>query len=510
MKNIVITGCTIFLSQFCMAQVANFGNMYVPAGGSIYMPAAFTNNAAASYENDGEVYLAGNLTNNQPNLAPGGGTTNIMGTTLQTIAGTQPFYAHHLTVNKTNYLQLDANLYVNGTLNLSNGIVNTFASKLLILQPPAQIGGTPGNASFINGPMTWQTDAARQYDFPVGKTAAANPYQPISILTVHPDDITSFTTEMIAADPTNITAESNLLVDGIYGDRYWTMAKNGDGGARILINYANPGSGIGVGGWTPLPPGSSSNVAVASWRLSPAPNPTNTGYWAFTKNNRDFSNAGPIFEARYYTTTGPVYSGELLLSSDFNAFSIGHASYTILPFTLLTFDATLRNTNDGWLQWTVADDGTLASFELQHSNDGNHFALLSPMASNGGSKYSYLHRGLQAGIHYYRLQLKGKDGKTSYSAVKTLAIGQQASFVKGLRQTVVGGEVRPIVFSASNQTVKVMLYDAAGRLLASRQTGLQKGLNEWAIATSSLASGVYFVHIATTDGVSASLRFLKK
>lgn len=491
-----------------LAQVANFGNMYVPAGGSIGMSASFTNNATASFVNDGNTYLAANLINHQAALSPGTGATYFSGLALQSIGGTQPFYAHNMYVDKTNNLQLDAGLFVNGMLSLNNGIVNTSASNLLVLQPTATVGGTPGIASFVNGPMVWQTNAAGEYHFPVGKTVPSPQYQPVGILTGTPSGVTSFTTEFVAADPTDVPYSINFAdaaMDGVYNNRYWTITKDGDASAKVIIDYSNPGSS----GWTPIAPSVGSNVAVARWEYSPEPNPSLQGFWKFTRNQNDFNNSGPLYEARYYTSAGKIYTADLSLSSDFNAFTIGHGSNKILPFTLLTFDAALINNNDGWLQWTVADDGTLAGFDIQHSTDGTHFITLSSVASTGNTRYGFVHPALSSGNHYYKLLLKGKNGTTKNSSIKLLKIDKTGTYIKGLRQTVVSNEVKPIVFSARDQQAEAMMYDAVGRVIVKQSVHLQKGLNEFTIKTSFLAAGTYFISVFTTDGVKGSLQFLK-
>lgn len=125
----IIFSCVF--SQRAFAQVANFGNLYIPSGGSVSVPVSFTNNAVANYVNDGTIILSGNITNNQPSLSPANGTTTLTGTALQTIGGTQPFYAHNFTLDKNNYTQLDASVFVNGILTLDNGILNTASDKFV-------------------------------------------------------------------------------------------------------------------------------------------------------------------------------------------------------------------------------------------------------------------------------------------------------------------------------------------------------------------------------------------
>lgn len=364
--------------------------------------------------------------------------------------------------------------------------------------------------------MVWQTDAASQYDFPVGKTTPYIQYQPVSLVRTTVVGNASFTAEFVAASPIG-PQYGNMFADpilqGIFSNRYWTVTKDyipvnaGDKGveARLMINYA---SNPGPSGWVPLAPSATSNVAVASWSPATIPTAEVPGYWGFTKNGFDFNTSGGTYlEAIYNMSAGPVYSSPV---TSFNAFTIGFGSAFVLPAILLSFDAALVNGTDGRLRWAVSDVGSLAGFELFHSTDGINFTPLSSIHGNEGVTYTYTHTLLAKGKHYYKLRLQDKNGTFRYSAIKVIQVDKGVTYIKGIRATLIDKDIHPIIFSAGTQKASIVIIDAAGKLLLQQQLTLQNGANEYPIRIGQLAAGIYFLRVATADGVMGSLQFLKK
>jgi hypothetical protein len=158
----------------------------------------------------------------------------------------------------------------------------------------------------------------------------------------------------------------------------------------------------------------------------------------------------------------------------------------------------------------LADVRDLDGCELEHSNNGQRFEKLASLPGNGGLNYSYLDRQLSAGSHFYRLLVKEKSGRTFYSQVVLLVVGKLQTRIIGLQQNPVRGKVTPLIVSANNQPVRASITDALGRMIFTRQTQLQTGQNQWPINLPTLASGIYFIHVRTGDGVEGTLKFVKE
>ncbi|HMP94756.1 MAG TPA: T9SS type A sorting domain-containing protein, partial [Phnomibacter sp.] len=127
----------------------------------------------------------------------------------------------------------------------------------------------------------------------------------------------------------------------------------------------------------------------------------------------------------------------------------------------------------------------------------------------GGLQYSYLHRGLGPGLHYYRLAMVEKDGTITRSQVVVLRIEAPVTVIKGLQRNPISSEAIINIYSAREQTVGARILDMAGRVITSRQGRLLRGDNQWRLSTSMLAQGIYNLHILTADGATSVLRVVK-
>jgi hypothetical protein len=492
------------LSEYRLhAQVSNYGNFYVPDGASVSLPTNFINSSNAKYENNGTVYFGADFENNQPSLNRGTGSTHFVGLNTQTLSGNSPIFINDFTINKTNFLQLNNSISVYGNIRFNNGYITSTQINQLVLEASAAIIGSPSENSFVNGPVQWKTDAVRDYLFPLGIFSPSIKYYPISVHVAEVSGTSGFVAEVKASNPI-LSPFGDKFIDpslvGLVSDRYWNVSKTGNAKARVKLQY--PGNDLNVN-WTPLDPDEESKIAVAKW--NPQITEDGNGFWSFTKaDNFNFSIA-PFFESRLYNVAGPVYSDEI---TEFTAFTIGHGKSQILPVRLLTFDVLHQNNNQAFLKWAVLNDDEVNDFVVQYSVDGIQFSDLAIVAGKGGNSYSHIHQSLSPGTHYYKIVIREKTGNRLSSAVKQIVL-QSATYIKGLRETVVTSRAIPVLFSSSHQNITFRLLDVSGRIIKTQQLKAQKGMNEWSIEMGHLASGVYFLNITTEDGVISTLRLIK-
>jgi hypothetical protein len=102
-----------------------------------------------------------------------------------------------------------------------------------------------------------------------------------------------------------------------------------------------------------------------------------------------------------------------------------------LPVRLGKLDGVIR-TKTAELQWQTFGESNSAHFLVEHSNDGNAFTEIGKIAAAGNStqkrSYSYVHKDVVGGIHYYRLKMVDKDGSFSYSNVVKLSSNGTVAF----------------------------------------------------------------------------------
>lgn len=113
-------------------------------------------------------------------------------------------------------------------------------------------------------------------------------------------------------------------------------------------------------------------------------------------------------------------------NSDVAFIAYNAASSVILPVTLNYFKSS-QNKNDVKLIWQTSTEINADYFMLQHSNDGILFSDVEKIIAKGNSNsitdYSFDHRNLFAGNHFYRLKQVDKDGSFVYSEVLRETIG---------------------------------------------------------------------------------------
>ena len=161
--------------------------------------------------------------------------------------------------------------------------------------------------------------------------------------------------------------------------------------------------------------------------------------------------------------------------------------------TAVLEDFTVQVTDKGnQLKWVVTDQVSLDHYEVEYSTDGTHFSSIAsvPAASGSGElTYSYLHRIRNVVNGYYRIKMVDMDASFTYSPVREVrAVSQAVNFAVYPNPT--SGAFK-ISIPAGSGTAGLALYDAAGKLVLSRQVLLQPSPIELPMDISRLPSGIY-------------------
>ncbi|MBC7746084.1 MAG: T9SS type A sorting domain-containing protein [Flavobacterium sp.] len=180
----------------------------------------------------------------------------------------------------------------------------------------------------------------------------------------------------------------------------------------------------------------------------------------------------------------------------------GVVSYTLnfkadgtLPVSLSSFNAALTN-NQNSLTWTTASENNSLGFEVESITEGATFNKIGFVASkNDGNSSSVLTYSFQdklgtAVTTYYRLKQVDKDGKSTYSeikSVKNLLLADQSTF------TVYPNPTSDYVniAGANADGVTVQLFTTAGT-----EVNTSKLLNADHLNMTSLNPGVYVLRVS--------------
>ncbi len=152
-------------------------------------------------------------------------TVSLNGASAQTTGNYFPATVPNLTINNTSGVALTNNLTVNGTLNLTSGVL-TLGENNLILGDTASIAGSGTASSMIDvtgtGELRKQFTSAGSFVFPVGNAGTEPAYTPVDV------QLSSGTlnSAYIGIHVSN-TKHANNTSTSDYLNRYWTLTANG-------------------------------------------------------------------------------------------------------------------------------------------------------------------------------------------------------------------------------------------------------------------------------------------
>ena len=223
----------------------------------------------------------------------------------------------------------------------------------------------------------------------------------------------------------------------------------------------------------------------------------------------------------------PIQNTFYVLEQNFCTYSSRDTVYvtvTALPVKLLSFAARKQDKNN-LLTWRTSTEQNNRGFELQRSTNpantgtgGKRFstiAFVPTKAANGTSttelKYDYVDKKPPAAGSYYRLKQTDFDGKYTFTNVV---------FIKGEPETeLVLASLYPnptyqllnvILQSPKAQTIRLIISDAAGKVVLQHNLQLQKGENNKTINVLALAKGAYIVKVITDGGETVVSKFVKE
>ncbi len=153
-----------------------------------------------------------------------------------------------------------------------------------------------------------------------------------------------------------------------------------------------------------------------------------------------------------------------------------HWEAVTLPVILLSFTATKKG-EQNLLQWATTQEINTSYFEVERSGDWVNFTSIGQVDAAGNSgvakSYSLVDAKPVSGMNYYRLKMVDKDGKFSYSEIRS--IDEAVGFVVSIYPNPV--EINLSLNISSDKTMQVQLevVDNGGRWLLCSSWRLWQG-----------------------------------
>jgi hypothetical protein len=145
--------------------LTNFGNLQVHTGATVTGFGNFVNSSTAALINNGDLYLRGNITNDQASMSAGTGALYLNGSAAQALTGTQAFKTYSLVTNNTAGITLNNNLSVSNLHTFTNGIITTSATNFMVYEAGSSYTGD-ADARHVNGWVKKIGNTA--FTYPVG------------------------------------------------------------------------------------------------------------------------------------------------------------------------------------------------------------------------------------------------------------------------------------------------------------------------------------------------------
>jgi hypothetical protein len=178
--------------------------------------------------------------------------------------------------------------------------------------------------------------------------------------------------------------------------------------------------------------------------------------------------------------------GFTMLEKYLNSLTVNQA----LPLKLTSFNGT-RTGNTVTLFWTTINEVNANDFLIEKSSDGSSFSAISTIqALNNTASNNYSFKDVQFanGVSFYRLQMKDKDGKVTYSP--TLSFNTRAS---NTLLVYPNPAIKNITISHPKASTgsELKIYNSEGKLVLSYKVPM--GSEQSSIDISKLPKGLYSV-----------------
>lgn len=412
------------LTLHAQQSFVNNGNLSIFTGASITSFGDFTNKSSASFSNNGNFYIKGNLNNDQSSLAIGSGTLHLDGTNAQTINGLQKFRTYNLQTNNSAGVILNSDLSVSGLHTFSSGIITSSAMPNYLVYEAGSSYTGASDARHVRG---WVKKIGNSnFIFPTGNGSFLREIE-IQNLSANSE----FNARYNAVTQNIYNLQSPII--NVNPTEYWTLNRVSGGTAQVKLNWDNSK--------TPFP-----GYVISDLRVGHYSGTAWIGIGGSASGN--------------VTTSGTITSN---ITSDFGSFALASTSFPV-PLKFLGIAAQRQN-SAAKITWQTANEVDVDFYEIQRSTDGNIFTrvAITPAKNLDFQSYSILDLDVPSSKLFYRIKANDADGSTRYSTIAILSAIQQNGKIELLTNPVQSF----ILLATHNVTPSLFSYEvinSAGQL----------------------------------------------
>lgn len=194
------------------------------------------------------------------------------------------------------------------------------------------------------------------------------------------------------------------------------------------------------------------------------------------------------------TTTFENYEYGYVLKasiSSFSTFFFAKSTFTVLPVTVISFNAVKQN-NITRLSWQTENEIGFSNFEVQRNTGNNVWqtvAIVNARNTSGINTYSTIDANPANGTNFYRLKENDINGSFKYSQIA------KVDFTKALTITISPNPAtQQITIQSDKKISSIILLDMSGKLV--KQLPLSQN-NSYDV--SDIAPGIYLLKITAGE-----------
>ena len=184
-----------------------------------------------------------------------------------------------------------------------------------------------------------------------------------------------------------------------------------------------------------------------------------------------------------------------------------------LPIHLISFQGNMNKNNKVTLNWTVADNETANSFEVERSFNGRDFTTVGVVFASekiGTENYSFYETTNGTDKVMYRLKMIDKNREIDYSRI--LIFQLKSTITNNIK--IIGNPVNDKLTisytSSATQSVDVKVYDMSGKVVLKNKVNSLEGSNVISLPLSStFKAGMYVVEVSNGTELQSS-KFIKQ
>ena len=183
----------------------------------------------------------------------------------------------------------------------------------------------------------------------------------------------------------------------------------------------------------------------------------------------------------------------------------------VLPLDLLSFNAA-KNKEAVQLKWVSANETGFSHYNVQKSDDGKYFSLLTTVKATGSGTYQAVDDKPFAGQNYYRLEMVDVDGKRRYSKVVNVTFDTKINLVSVYPNPAKTATITLDLTMNKQSDLIFEWTDIAGRSRLRSQQKVAQGNSQISVDVSALESGMYFIttrNVANNETLRV-MRFIKQ